>query len=519
MPDLVVQHGTVTKSGAAPHPPRWAVIAIALAGLAFAAGAWWLHDWAVRLVYGNILPGWSRRYDSTVTLRSLSVSVLPALRLEGRDLTFRQHGREQEPPLLYARTVIVRAGLLTLLERPHRLTDLDVQGLTISLPPAGQRPRNPDPHTTSRTRFWIHAMRADGAVLRLLPAESGKTPAEFRFHTLRLRGSGVDGDLGLDAELTVPKPPGLVRVYGTFGPWDFNDAAQIHLSGKYELSAADLSIFHPVFGHVSSKGEFKGLLHATEVYGMATIPDFQTRNARHPVDFRSQFRAEVDATKGDVAIKSLESDFLRSHLTVHGRIAGPKQKTIVLDATMARGRLEDILRFVLSSAKPPFSGAASFRWHFEAPFNGPDMVDRLALTGTSTLAGVNPNGSETKARLDELSAKAQGEPDAGNSTRVLSDIKGQLAVYDGVAHLSDVSFQTLGVFVTLAGTYLLRKERLDLHGTARLEAELSQTTTGVKSFFLKIINPFFKRKHAGAVVPIVVQGPAHNPEVKMSLGR
>ena len=43
-------------------------------------------------------------------------------------------------------------------------------------------------------------------------------------------------------------------------------------------------------------------------------------------------------------------------------------------------------------------------------------------------------------------------------------------------------------------------------GTASLQAKLSQTTTGIKSFFLKALDPFFEKKNAGAVIPIHIGG-------------
>ena len=56
------------------------------------------------------------------------------------------------------------------------------------------------------------------------------------------------------------------------------------------------------------------------------------------------------------------------------------------------------------------------------------------------------------------------------------------------------------------GTYNLMNKRVNFHGTMRMKAEVSQATTGVKSVFLKLLDPFFKRKHAGAEVPVSMQG-------------
>jgi len=47
-------------------------------------------------------------------------------------------------------------------------------------------------------------------------------------------------------------------------------------------------------------------------------------------------------------------------------------------------------------------------------------------------------------------------------------------------------------------------------GNLRMDTDISHTTTGFKSFLLKPLAPFFKKKNAGALVPIAVTGaPGH----------
>jgi hypothetical protein len=45
-----------------------------------------------------------------------------------------------------------------------------------------------------------------------------------------------------------------------------------------------------------------------------------------------------------------------------------------------------------------------------------------------------------------------------------------------------------------------------LVGTLRMDTDISHTSTGFKSFLLKPLAPFFKKKKAGALVPIAVTG-------------
>ena len=63
----------------------------------------------------------------------------------------------------------------------------------------------------------------------------------------------------------------------------------------------------------------------------------------------------------------------------------------------------------------------------------------------------------------------------------------------------------------MQGTYNLINEKIDLRGTLKTESEPSNTTSGVKSLMLKVLNPFFKKKRAGYVMPIKITGTYEHP--------
>ena len=50
-----------------------------------------------------------------------------------------------------------------------------------------------------------------------------------------------------------------------------------------------------------------------------------------------------------------------------------------------------------------------------------------------------------------------------------------------------------------------------------MQAKLSQTVTGKKSFFLKLADPFFKKDGAGSVVPIRISGTRDEPKFSLDL--
>jgi hypothetical protein len=58
----------------------------------------------------------------------------------------------------------------------------------------------------------------------------------------------------------------------------------------------------------------------------------------------------------------------------------------------------------------------------------------------------------------------------------------------------------------MQGTYNLLTEKIDLHGTLKTDSEPSKTTRGMKALMLKVLDPFFKKKHVGYVMPVKITG-------------
>jgi hypothetical protein len=54
-------------------------------------------------------------------------------------------------------------------------------------------------------------------------------------------------------------------------------------------------------------------------------------------------------------------------------------------------------------------------------------------------------------------------------------------------------------------------------GDVKMESDISHATTGFKSLLLKPLAPFFKKKNAGAVVPIAVTGKPGDYKVSQNL--
>jgi hypothetical protein len=66
------------------------------------------------------------------------------------------------------------------------------------------------------------------------------------------------------------------------------------------------------------------------------------------------------------------------------------------------------------------------------------------------------------------------------------------------------------------GTFNVLNQKIDFHGTVKMDARFSQSTSGIKSLFAKVLDPFFNKKQ-GSVVPVVMDGAYHDPHFGIDL--
>jgi hypothetical protein len=141
-----------------------------------------------------------------------------------------------------------------------------------------------------------------------------------------------------------------------------------------------------------------------------------------------------------------------------------------------------------------------------------------------------------KATEQKLSAFSQREtgvkdskPDANSSAAtaeiptsnpagdVFSSLKGHAQIRNGVVSSQRITFLIPGAGVDLSGTFNLRDGAVHLDGNLRTQANVSHAATGFTSIILKPLIPFFKKKQAGAVVPIAVRGKPGEYQVTQNL--
>ena len=113
--------------------------------------------------------------------------------------------------------------------------------------------------------------------------------------------------------------------------------------------------------------------------------------------------------------------------------------------------------------------------------------------------------------LWERKQDPKNEEGEDNTENVLSYLKGHVILKNGIARFSGLSFSVPGALAQFQGTYSLVTEKINLRGNLKTNAEVSKTTTGMKAAMLKVLEPFFKKKRVGYVVPVKITGTYDHP--------
>ena len=468
---------------------------------------------------GSVVDAIAQRFESEVELKSFSVSFLPNVRATGQGLILRHHGRTDVPPLISIGKFTIETGPIGLLTTPKRIRRVRLDGLRI-IAPKGRHSQTGHADSTKTNKsavspFVIEEIVADGTVLQILPKKAGKDPLTFDLYRLTLKNAGKDRPMSYRATLKNAKPPGLIEATGEFGPWQSDEPTETPVSGTYTFRNADLSVFKGISGKLYSEGKFQGQLGHIEADGFTDTPDFALDISGHPVHLKNQYHAIIDGGDGDTLLQPVNGQFLHSSVQARGGVtgtAGVKGKTVALDATVSTSRLEDMLYLAMKSNRPFMTGVVNVRTKIEIPPGHRDVVDKLILKGQFDVSNAQFVKLSIQEKVQTLSRRAKGETDDSESDGdIVSNLRGNFQLKDGVMEFTQLTFGVPGALIQLRGTYGLRSEEVDFHGTARMEAKLSEMTTGFKSFLLKAIDPFFKKNKAGAVIPIKITGTRKQP--------
>ncbi len=449
-------------------------------------------------------------FGGDVRFQSFDVSLWPRVHVAARGVLL---GNTPSSPLVQAATVDAWSRWTA----PWHIGTVVVRGLSLRIPTApGAANGAPKPAPP----IEVDEIVSEHAQVDILPSAGQAPPLHFELGQFRVTNFSPSRAADFTATVVTSQPRADIQTTGRVGPWNAQAPSHTELAGSYTISRCDLSGISGLKGILSSHGRFQGPLQRMQIQGDADVPQFSLSLSGRPESLHANFQAAADASDGMGFLQSLNGMLGSSSFTGSGlalNFPDDSKRDIALDLSFANGRLEDILPLAVKSATSPITGPFRVRATIEIPPGHQDMVNRFSLSDDFAASQARFSSLDLRNRLRDVSRKAEGHPNNESSGSSISSMQGHLRLNNGVAEFSDLVFDLEGATARLSGSYQLASERLDLRGQLWMDASLSQTATGVKAIILKAVEPFFRSKHGGSVVPIKISGTRSDPEFALDV--
>jgi hypothetical protein len=489
--------------------PLWVhVVIVAVGALLATAVVLISSNWPYR--HRKIAPLLEDVLASQVTFTGYHRTYFPKPGFVATGITMRRRSAPDLPPLGHVDTMVVQGTWSDLIMLRRRAELVDITGLHIVVPAIGSKENHENfppgssqdfkgPETAIE-RFVVHnslldIMRTDG------------TRFSFPIQQLEIQNLHKGEALTYTIDMQNAIPTGRILAHGTMGPIVGEDILATPVTGNFAFTQVNLHDIGDISGMVDARGSFKGNLRAMEVETTAETKNFAVDDGK-----ATPFSATMDIQAIDVKIRST---------TIHatGSIKGAPKLTN-FDITMERGRAEDVMQpFVHDEV--PISGPVWLKSHAYVGPPGDGFMEKLRVTGELKVPAEKLSDRNAEKNLSAFSDRVLGNrtPNTGVDTDnkpndatkdVLSSVQGTARIENGVVSTSHLTFNVPGAEATMAGTFRLHGEVAHLTGDLKMNTDISHAATGFKSFLLKPLVPFFKKKNAGAVMPIAVTGtPGH----------
>ena len=431
------------------------------------------------------------------------------------DVTFTGYGNLPDSTPITVRKLTIQGSFHGLFTK--HVSVLQAEGVRVVAPSAGYFSGWTQTNSRNQQNSSEVVVEKYVVVDSVLEFSHGKQPLQFAISRLELISPDAHNVMTFQVRLRNPKPPGEVQASGYLGPWKTNNTGQMPIAGSYSFTRANLGTFHGIAGILSSEGSFQGTVAEVDVRGKTVTPDFEVTDAGHKIPLVTQFQAQVSTSGGDVSLRVVNARLGGSSIEAAGDIKhnnAQKGKVTTMNLLVRDGHIQDFLFLFLKDRTAPMTGRFDFKGVAILPPERAPFIRKIQLQGDFGVGGGHLTNPATQANLEQLSEQAEGEKDDPPES-ILSDLKGHVVLRQGIATFSNLSFSVPGAVAKLHGTYSLTTHRINLRGKVFMKANLPQATKGVKSFFLKVINPFLKKNHhGGAIVPVIVTGIYPHPVYK-----
>jgi hypothetical protein len=470
----------------------------------------------------------SIRFSSQVELESFHFRFFPHIEGNGEDLALRYHGRTDIPPLVHIGRFSFSVGLVGLLRPEKHIRMVRLEKMVITIPP---RERASDeksditigsqPNAGRKTvpPVIVDKIICNDADIVILPKKPDKVPLDWEIHNLTIYSVSESKASPFRGSLTNGKPVGEIETQGEFGPWNVEDPGGTPISGNYSFTHADLSPLPGIGGTLSSEGKYSGILEDLDVVGETDTPNFSLDKVGKPVPLHTDFSATVDGTNGDTILHSVIGKLVETTIYSSGSVVGIPSKghLVTIYASIPQGRIQDVLDLSVNSEKPFLTGPVKIKARIVVPPGKEKALDKVILDGQFGVDDARWNSPELREKLKSLSARAQGKPEDEDAGSAVSDLRGRFHLEKGIINFPQIAFGVQGARIDIAGVYSLEDGTIDMKGYLRLDAKLSNTVTGTKSFFLKVFDPFFSKDGAGTELPVTITGTREKPVFGVSV--
>jgi hypothetical protein len=490
--------------------------AVALALVVLAVGFYFVSTyWPYR--YRMVEPTLEKVFASQIKMTHYHRTYWPHPGFVADGLTLRRNTAPDLPPVGSVKQVRVEGSWVDLLTFRNRIAVVYADGLHVVIPAVGSRASQEDFPAGSSNDFEgpdtaVERFVMRDAVLDILRTEGGRY--SFPIKQLVITNLQKNAAVGYSVEMATPQAVGKLVASGSFGPLVGGKLYQTPVSGRFRYDEVKLDGISDLHGVLTATGSFQGQLAGIEGKTESSIANFSVGDGKG-VALTGSATGAVNALNGEILLHGVDVTVGRTVVHGTGQMVGAP-KVADVDVSVANGRTQDLLRPFLQQP-PPVVGPVRLHGHVHlaAAEQAESFLERFTMKGEFEIPKERLTDGAAEKSLTAFSERAQGVPDAkadavADEQDALSSLVGSVVIAKGVVHGTRLEFAVPGATIEGSGTFDLGSEKVDITGQLRMEADVSHATTGFKSFLLKPLAPFFRKKHAGAVVPVrVTGGPGH----------
>ena len=505
---------------------RWLLIVAIVLVAAASIGFYFISaNWPYR--FRRIRPLLEDDLASQVEVTSYHRIYFPNPGFVATGLTLRRKTALNLPPFGHAEMMEVRGRWSDLLLLRQRVQTVEVTGLHIVIPPIGSKANHANFPPGSSSDFTgpdtaIEMFKIHNSILEIMKNDGRRLI--FPVRELDLAHFEKNQAINYTVDMQNAIPSGRIQSHGTFGPLNAKQVAMTPVSGTFTFGGVNLHDVGDIAGTLSARGRFRGTLGTMEAQANSITPDFSVDGGK-ATRVAGAVECTVNGTNGDVAFHDIAAQTGRTTVHAIGTVQGSPKATN-MDIDVKGGRAEDVMRPFIR-ADVPITGSVWLRSHaYLEPRGQGGFLHRLHISGVFDVPAERVTDKQTEKSLTDFSHRAQGKKDSAQNNEesalanadALSSLKGPVQIQDGIAASKHVTFQIAGAQADLSGTFNFHDKVAHLTGNLRMDTDISHTATGFKSFLLKPLAPFFKKKNAGALVPIAVTGGPGHYQVTQNLG-